>query len=240
MATTFLLIPGAWHTASSWFPVARRLREAGAGVEIVELPGQRTTDNEAREDVRLADAVDAVLGRLRDRDLRDVVLVGHSLGGYVIGGALAAAVDRVRNVIYCSAHIPVEGLSMSEAFAERMEPLRIAAETSPDGSVPVPDPELIREVFVPGASADFQQLVGDLLVPTPGAYFLEPVDRPTRPGDHALPFTYVLGEGDLILPPPAGQFAEMLGVDPVLVPGGHESLLTHPDALAATFLDLAG
>jgi pimeloyl-ACP methyl ester carboxylesterase len=240
MTTTFVLIPGAWHPAHTWLPVARRLRDAGAAVELVELPGQSPTAVERREQVRLADAVDALLRPLADRDLREVTLVGHSLGGYVIGGALAAARERVRGVVYYNAHIPVPGTSMADAFPERMEPLRAAAEASADGSVAVPGPELIRDAFLPGSSAEVQALFADLLVPAPGAYFLESLERPSRPADHGLPCSFVLGEDDLVLPPPAVQFPALVGVDPVLVPGGHESLITHPDALAATLLDLAG
>jgi pimeloyl-ACP methyl ester carboxylesterase len=239
MTTTFILIPGAWHTASSWLPVARRLRGAGARADIVELPGQRSVDSEAPASVRMADAPAALIDHLRAHDLRDVVLVGHSLGGYVIGGALGSLTDRVQRVLYYNAHIPVPELSMSEAFPDRMEQLRAAAEASSDGSVPVPGLGLIREAFVPGTSPDFQQLLRELLVPAPRAYFLEAVDRPTRPSDHGIDFSYILGESDLILPPPASQFAAMLRTAPVIMSGGHESLLTNPTELAGTLLELA-
>lgn len=236
---SFVLIPGAWHTACSWLPVARRLRDAGESVDIVELPGQRMVNNEPPSSVHLVDAIQAVVDHVQNRDLRESVLVGHSLGGYVIGGALTALADRVRQVLYYSAHIPLPGLCMADAFPDRMAPLRAAAQASPDGSVPVPAAQLVRAAFVPDSSADLQQLIGDLLVPTPAAYFLEAIARPTRPSDHGIDFHYLLGEDDLILPPPAYQFPAMLGVAAVMVPGGHEALFTNPDPLASMLLDLA-
>ncbi len=235
---TFILIPGAWHTASSWAPVAQRLRGEGRATDIIELPGQRTSGNEPRDQVHLSDAVAALTRHVDDHDLDDAILVGHSLGGYVIGGALEAIAPRVRQIIYYAAHIPIAGVSMADAFPERMAPLRAAAEASPDGSVPVPAPELIAQAFLPGASPDLQRLIGELLVPTPGAYFLESLPGPTRPQDHGLRASYVLGEQDLILPPPADQFPAMLGLAPVMIAGGHESLFLDPELVARTLLEL--
>lgn len=51
-----------------------------------------------------------------------------------------------------------------------------------------------------------------------------------------LPVAYVLAEDDKALARPGEEFAARLGVKPVLVPGGHESLLTHPDELTEALL----
>ena len=51
-----------------------------------------------------------------------------------------------------------------------------------------------------------------------------------------IPARYILSEDDRALPRPGREYAERLGVEPVMVPGTHEGLLTHPDALAEAIL----
>jgi pimeloyl-ACP methyl ester carboxylesterase len=45
-------------------------------------------------------------------DLRDVVLVGHSYGGFVTSSAAARTQDRVRSLAYISASLPRDGDSL--------------------------------------------------------------------------------------------------------------------------------
>ena len=81
----FVLVPGVWHGGWAWQPVARRLREAGCAAVTITLPG--LADGDKRGGLRLSDASDHVVAEAGRRDLREVVLVGHSWGGYVITGA---------------------------------------------------------------------------------------------------------------------------------------------------------
>jgi hypothetical protein len=74
--TTFVLVLGAWLGEWSWHPVARVLREHGHRVHAVTLLGLSYGSSPTR--LRLGDAVDHVVGEVLDRDLKDVVLVGHS------------------------------------------------------------------------------------------------------------------------------------------------------------------
>jgi hypothetical protein len=48
---------------------------------------------------------------------------------------------------------------------------------------------------------------------------------------------YFLGEDDHALPRPGAEFAARLGLEPVMVPGTHEGLLTHPDEVANAILN---
>jgi pimeloyl-ACP methyl ester carboxylesterase len=53
-----------------------------------------------------------------------------------------------------------------------------------------------------------------------------------------VPVAYVLSEDDRGLgrPDAGAKFAARLGVEPIMVPGSHESLLTHPDEVAEALL----
>jgi pimeloyl-ACP methyl ester carboxylesterase len=48
---------------------------------------------------------------------------------------------------------------------------------------------------------------------------------------------YILGEDDRALPRPGTEFAARLGLEPVMVPGTHEGMLTHPDEVAKAILN---
>src|SRR5215472_7157382 len=98
---TFVLVPGAWLGGWCWQPVARQLADRGYPVLALTLPGLSYDGSPAG--LRLADAIGHVVSEVERRDLADVVLVGHSWGGYPVTGAAHRLVSRVAKVIYFSA-----------------------------------------------------------------------------------------------------------------------------------------
>jgi pimeloyl-ACP methyl ester carboxylesterase len=83
MSKTFVLVHGSCHAGWTWRPVAEHIRSQGHRVHMPTLPGLGPCDE--RADVHLADMVDYV----EKRDLTEIVLVGHSWGGFPISGASA-------------------------------------------------------------------------------------------------------------------------------------------------------
>ena len=229
----FVLVPGAWHGGWAWQPVARRLREAGYTAVTITLPG--LADGDERAGLRLSDAIDHVVAEVSRRDLSEVVLVGHSWGGYVITGAAHQLAGRLAKVIYYNAVVPARGTAMVDENAEYAALTRAAIEASPDGTVSV-----IREqvpMLVPDAEEQAQDLFFELLVPQPGGYFLDPIDV----GDVTslgIPAGYILSEDDRALARPGTEFAARIGLTPVMVPGGHESMLTRPDEVTKALLKI--
>jgi pimeloyl-ACP methyl ester carboxylesterase len=230
---TFVLVPGAWQGGWAWQPVARRLREAGYPAVTITLPG--LADGDERAGLRLADAVDHVVAEVSRRDLSEVVLVGHSWGGYVITGAAHRLAGRLAKVIYYNAVVPARGTAMVDENAEYAALAHAAIEASPDGTV-----SLVREqvpVFLPEAGKQAQDLFFELLVPQPGGYFTDPIDV----GDVTtlgVPAGYVLSEDDRTLARPGTEFAARIGLTPLMVPGGHESMLTRPDEVTTALLKI--
>jgi pimeloyl-ACP methyl ester carboxylesterase len=229
----FVLVPGAWHGGWAWQPVARRLREAGYTAVTITLPG--LADGDERAGLRLSDAIDHVVAEVSRRDLSEVVLVGHSWGGYVITGAAHRLAGRLAKVIYYNAVVPARGTAMVDENAEYAALTRAAIEASPDGTISV-----IREqvpMLVPDADEQAQELLFELLVPQPGGYFLDPIDV----GDVTtlgVPAGYILSEDDRALARPGTEFAARIGLTPVMVPGGHESMLTRPDEVTKALLKI--
>ncbi len=90
-------------------------------------------------------------------------------------------------------------------------------------------------MLMPEADEQARDLFFELLVPQPGGYFLDPLDADdvTTLG---VPAGYVLNEDDRALARPGAEFASRIGLTPVPVPGGHESMLTRPDEVANALL----
>jgi pimeloyl-ACP methyl ester carboxylesterase len=236
MTTTFVLITGAWHGGWAWRPVAQELRAAGCRVLTPTLPGLLDGDDPTRHS--LDDVIDYVADLAHSEDLRDVTLVGHSWGGYVVAGAAPAMASRLRKLVFWSAFVPAAGRSLYDELPPAYQELFTQlAQASGDNSVAMPY-EVWRSAFMTDAPEEAQRLTHSLMVPQPFQYFTQTV----APLDsHALgvPVSYVLGSEDVALPPGEygwQRFAERLGVPPVMTPGSHEACFTQPTRLAEAFL----
>jgi len=236
MASTFVLITGAWHGGWAWRPVAERLRAAGHRVLTPTLPGLADGDDPTA--YSLDDVIDHVVDLVEREDLTEVTLVGHSWGGYVITGAAPRLKGRVAKVVYWSAFVPAAGRSLyDECPPHYQELFTHLAETSGDNTVAMPL-EVWQGGFIQDASEDVQRLVHRLLVPQPMQYFTQAVE-PLDAAALGVEAIYLLGEEDRGLPEGEygwARFAERLGVVPVAAPGSHEACFTRPDELADCFL----
>jgi pimeloyl-ACP methyl ester carboxylesterase len=236
MSGTFVLITGAWHGGWAWRPVAEHLRAAGNRVLTPTLPG--LSDGDDPTAYSLGDVVDSVVDLFEDEDLRDVTLIGHSWGGYVITGAAPRVAGRLRKLVYWSAFVPAEGRTLYDEVPPHYRELFDAqAEASGNNSVTLPF-EVWQGAFMQNASEELQRLVHSLLVPQPMQYFTAAVD-PVDPEQLGVPVSYLIGENDQALPEGEygwARFADRLGVKPATAPGSHEACFTRADELAESFL----
>src|SRR3954470_16944803 len=217
--TTFVLVPGARLGEWSRHPVARVLPDRGHRVHAVTLLGLSYGSSPTR--LRLSDAVDHVAGEVLDRDLKDVVLVGHSWGGYSVTDTAHALAGRVRRVVYCNAVVPERGVSMTEENEAYGALIRESIAATADGTVPLP-PEAVRHGLMHVEPAEMQKLVFHLALPQPGA---DMTDAWTCPGHRGRPrVSYVPGTDDTSPARPGTEFAARLGREPHMVPGGHMAL----------------
>lgn len=230
--STYILIPGAWHGAWSWRPVAERLRAAGHRAVTLTLPGMNDGDDPSGYQLR--DAVDYIAGEVRRLESGNVILVAHSWGGFPATGAARLLGGRVDKLVYYNGHVPLPGRSLNDENPpdKRLSALRWVRE-SPVGAIPASLDYLERELMQ-GVSADLQRLVADLLTLQPGRYFLDFLDF--HPADLGIPMAYIAGDDDVAMPRPATETAARIGVRPIAVPGTHNGLLTHPDDVARAIL----
>ncbi|WP_369046798.1 alpha/beta fold hydrolase [Sinomonas sp. P10A9] len=239
-AETFVLVHGAWHGGWGWRPAAARLEAAGHAVHAPTSPGLAPGDDPTG--VGLADAVDALVAYVERHDLRNVALVGHSWGGFLLSAAAPRLADRIVRLVYINAFVPLAGESMVSLIPERaaaMYAQRAAASVDNTTTVPL---ELWKAVFMQDAVAEVQELVHSLLTPHPFATLTDPA----ADVDYAalgVPLAYVGSREDLAMvaadapwPPP---FAERLpGRTFTEIGGSHASILTRPAEVADALLAL--
>ena len=137
---TFVLIPGAWLGEWCWRGVTRRLGDVGLTSIAVTLPGLGERAHLLKPDIGLDAHVSDVVSLLREKDLRNVVLVGHSYGGTVITAVAAQMPELVRCLIYLDGSVPQDGQSNNDVLgSERAGRIRAAAHDWGEGwRVPPP------------------------------------------------------------------------------------------------------
>jgi len=104
--TTFVLVHGAWTGAFAWRHVRRALQSQGHDVFTPSLTGIGDRAHLASPLVNLSTHIRDVVNLVLYEDLRDMVLVGFSYGGFVVGGALEHIEGRVKHLVLLDAFMP--------------------------------------------------------------------------------------------------------------------------------------
>ena len=213
---TFCLIHGAWHEPSCWDELTPRLKERGNQVVVPDLPLQ---DPEAGFDQRIRPALEAVDGV--DGPL---VIVGHSQG--TAYSALVAAAKPDALLVHLCPRLG--GFEPPPGAPEMFRQGIPFPETRPDG-LSIWDEEIaIRALYGRVPSPRAGMLAGRL---RPMAMPEEeyPLDGP--PGNRAV---LIYAAEDELFEPAWERFmaSEVLGVEPIEIPGGHFPMAEDPEALA--------
>jgi pimeloyl-ACP methyl ester carboxylesterase len=112
--TTFVLVHGAWSGSWDWLRVADRLTANGYRVYAPTLSGLGERSHLAQCNINLTTHINDVVNEIVWKDLDQVVLVGHSYGGFVITGVVEHIRERIASIVYLDAFIPTDG----QAFAD--------------------------------------------------------------------------------------------------------------------------
>jgi pimeloyl-ACP methyl ester carboxylesterase len=225
----FALVHGAWHGPWCWERVIDPLREHGHDVVVPDLPSEDTA-------LGLEDYADTIERALGDAD--DVVLVPHSLGGLV--GPVVARRRPLRALVYLSALVPEPGLSFGDQLAAAEEPVLLfegGREVDELGRSHWPDPEATARIMYPDLSPEDARWAAERLRRQAQKSQGEPSPAPP-PG---LRTESVIGAHDRLLSPDWSRRVahDRFGVEPVELPAGHFSIITHPQPLADALVRLA-
>jgi len=131
--TTFVLVPGMWLGAWAWNSVTAALRANGHDVYPLTLTGVADRRHLGGADLDLH-ATD-ITGLIEVEELTDVVLVGHSYGGFPVTVAADRIPDRIRRVVYVDSGPVPSGTSMLDSHEPEqraaMEALVSGADVAP-------------------------------------------------------------------------------------------------------------
>jgi len=221
----FVLVPGAWLGSWAWDEVAPALRAAGHGAHPLTLSGLAEKQGmPAGQQTHVEDIVDEIAGK----DLRDVILVGHSYSGIPVGQAAERIGGRLAQVVFVDSEVPIDGESFASADLE--------ASIAENGGF-----------WAPLSAADYggQGLTTEQIArivagstPHPGRTLTEPAVMADSVGE--LPATYI--KCLLDWPEPNDTVAKLLTGDRwrlVTMGTGHWPMFSQPSELAQILLDAA-
>ena len=224
--SSFVLIHGGAHGPWCWEKLIPHLEQSQAvdAVVAVDLIADALAIAPIPvNDITSAHYVNGVVARLERLDMRDIVLVGHSMAGITVPGVAHRLSDRVRRVIYLASSNPVVGQSIEQLMQHPLSPLSRAVG--------------FEEMFCNDlGEEDAQWLLSNLRAdpPTP---FAEPVLQAGLPA--GMPSTYVVFEQDRALPQ-AFQLeqARNAKVDEIRrFDAGHSGYISRPEAMAKLLLE---
>ncbi len=218
-----VLVHGAWADGSCWAKIIPSLAAKGMTVTAVQLP---LTSFEA--DV-------AAVGRAIALAQGDVVLVGHSYAGAVIGEA--GNDPKVTRLVYIDAFAPDAGESAGSLFAG-FEAAPLNAEIRPDAAGFLSlTPKGIATLFAQDLAPVEQAVVHATQGPINGAALGGTL---TQAAWRTRPTFYLIGTEDLaILRVDQERMAERMNATIQHVGSSHVPMLSHPAVVTDFILQAA-
>ncbi|MCU1680998.1 MAG: putative esterase [Amycolatopsis sp.] len=238
--STYLLVHGAWHSGQSWERVVPLLTSAGHRVVTPTLTGYGDKAHLLSPEVGLDTHVDDVVGLILEEDFTDVVLVGHSYAGLVISSVANRIPDRIAQLVYLDAMVPVDGETAVDVMPVTQTMIDRAAKAGTGWRIP-PGPELPPPYGLFGVTdpADVAWL-RTMLSDQPLLCLQQPA-RLDNPAVNAIERTHihctVKPEGFVRRPVPAiqpnGSPSQVWEL-----PTGHDCMITMPAELSELLLKL--
>jgi pimeloyl-ACP methyl ester carboxylesterase len=240
--TVFALLHGGGQGSWVWDDTARALRDAGAGVLTLDVPGcgvKRGRDISGLD----ADAIAAeLIADIRAAGVSDVILVGHSLAGALLPRMAEQAPELFRRLVYLSCTAALPGRTFLDQMGSGLH-----GECEDEVGWPVdPKTHSLEQRYRAMFCNDMTEAEAEAFLARLGPD-LWPSDVFTRTDwryGHlaAIPATYIVCERDQSLPPAwQERFAERLHVDRIVrIDAGHQAMNTQPETLAHILLHETG
>lgn len=219
---TIVLVHGLWADGSSWSKVIGPLTEKGYKVISVQNP---TTSLE--DDV-------AATKRAIDRAGGDVILVGHSWGGFVI---TEAGVDpRVKALVYIAAYAPDKGDTVA-SLSESASPTALSGFLQNANGYVTLSREGVARVFAGDLDPKEQEVVYAV---QPPAFHKVFTDVGTGAAWKTKPSWYVVASEDKTINPELEKrMAQRANAKTTILKSGHVAMLSKPTEVLAVMLDAA-
>jgi pimeloyl-ACP methyl ester carboxylesterase len=235
----FVLVPGAWLGAWAWEAVSEQLRAAGHEVHAVTLTGVGERAAEAGPAVDLDTHTEELVRFIADRDLREVVLVAHSYGGFPVTAAAERLPERLAKVVYVDSGPPPDGASQL-GMQEPSEQQRIRGLVGEDATQPPPAWDPQTEPYLDGLDAAALALLRERATPHPFGSVTQPIRRTGRLAVPIALITCIFPLDQVRQMTAAGHpfFAELAGAQLRELPTGHWPMFSEPKRLAALLAEI--
>jgi len=241
LMSVFLLVHGAWHSGRCWERVVPLLESAGHRVFAPSLTGYGDKVHLLGPEVGLDTHVEDVVGLIREEELTEMILVGHSYAGLVISSVANEVPERIAHLVYLDAMVPEHGETAVDIHPMTQNLIELAAKSDSGWRVP-PLPERPAPLGLFGVTdpADVAWL-REMLSDQPVRCLQQPV-RLDNPAVNLIPRTHihcvgVAPEGITRRPVPAiqpnGSPAQVWEL-----PTGHDCMITMPTELSELLLKL--
>lgn len=234
---SFVLVHGTGHGGWCWRYIVPLLRAAGHDVYTPTLTGLGASSHLLHElnRISLDTHVKDVTNLLFYEDLSEVVLVGHSYGGMVITGVAATEPQRLAQLIYLDAYLPLEGeneialwpTDQNEKYRTDLASGARFRQPMASSMLGITDPKMSK-------------WVQERLTPHPYSTYEDPPASGT-PESASIPRTYIhctLGPFSSWMEPFAAR-ARKLEWNVHTMATGHDIMITHPNELAEILLRIA-
>ncbi|MGL4621859.1 MAG: alpha/beta fold hydrolase [Chroococcidiopsis sp.] len=231
--STFVLVHGSWHDGSTWEPVIKHLKANGHQAFAPTVAGHGKGVN---KNVNHAQCTRSIVDYIVDKDLTDIVLLGHSYGGTIIAKVAEAIGDRIRRLIFWDAFVLNNGDSLRDNLPPHYQALFDSlARESGNNTVMIPF-DIWREAFINDADVELAKSSYAQLSSEPYQPLIDKLDL-KQFYSLSIPKSYLYCSEDIALP--QGEWgwhprmSERLGLFRLVqMPGSHEVMFSNPIGLA--------
>jgi pimeloyl-ACP methyl ester carboxylesterase len=236
---TFVLVHGAFQTGTAWKHVAAELCRRGHAVHAPTIAGHGPN---APMSLTHADAVTSLVAYLREHDLSDVVLVGHSIAGSFIAKAAEQVPELIKRLVFQGAFAAADGNALADEFPPEDAAFFGMADAAQGFLLPF---QVVRERACNDMDLATANAIYAEMSPIPVAYFTDKLDLKVfyeLIAGGEIKTSYVNAVNDFALPPGEygafPRFAQRLGplCRIVQLQGAHYVMVTRPIELADTLI----
>ncbi len=231
---TFVLVHGAWHGGWCWCRVADRLRASGHIVFTPTLTGLGERAHLLHPDIDLSLHVADVLGLIKCERLNNIVLVGHSYGGFVISGVAEAVANKISSIVFLDAFIPDNGESLLDVVQPAVQDVIQDVLDRGDTTVPVRDAAAFK------VNEKDRPWVDSLATPQPIGTMTEKI-KLTGARERVATKAYIRAAGypNVSFDKACARTKADRSWRTYEVPCGHDVMIDKPDRLAEILLEVA-
>jgi pimeloyl-ACP methyl ester carboxylesterase len=234
-ASTFVLIPGAWHSSTCWQRVVPLLQAHGHRVITLDLLGTGS-DHTPLSQVKLVMWVNQVVDLVQEQET-PVILVGHSRGGLIISEVAQRVPEKIKLLVYLTAFLIPSGKTLNstitKANTEDFFTLHL------DGTLTL-KPDKMVPVLYNTTSPEWIERIPSMLSPEPATTFATPLEL-TDDRFGCVPRAYIECTQDKALLPELQRcmYNQLPCKYVITMSTDHSPFFSAPSELATHLIDLA-